>query len=523
MRTNVCSFIVVAGLCGVIGCGGSQSTTSSADKVLIYGRGADSVSLDPADASDGESFKVIENIFDTLVTYADNSADLVPCLATKWEQSDNRLEWIFTLREGVKFHDGTDLDADAVAFSFQRVLDPKHPDRYGIKAPFGVDFAVIDDIVVNDKRTVAFKLKRPSGIFVRNLAMSAAGIVSPAAVRKSKEKFRVEPVGTGPFRFSQWVPGEKLEIVANPDHWRGRPGVNRVIFKPIADNAARLLELQTGKIDLADELSIPSREQIRSDPNLKLLSRPGMNVGYLSLNCSRPPFDNPKVRRAIAHAIQKKDILTSALENQGQVATTPMPRTLWGHHSELRDYAYDPDKARQLLKEAGIPEGKKIQFWAMHDSRPYMPLPDRVAAIIQQQLRQVGLEPVIQSPPWAQYLDQTGKGEHEMCLLGWSTDNADPDNFLYALLDKDNAVPPDARNISFYKSEPLHKLLIDAQEETDQTKRIVLYKKAQEMIHDDCPMIPLTHVDVAAGLRKGVVGYELHPVGIIRLRLARLE
>lgn len=510
--------MVLTNLFSLAGCGAPAGSDSTAESVLIYASGADATTLDPADAEDGESVKVIVNVFDTLLTYADDSADLVPGLATKWSESPDRLEWTFELRDGVQFHDGTPFNAEAVVFTLGRLIDPNHPHRHDAKLPLGSDYQVIETVEATDPRTVLVRLKHPSGVLLRNLAMFPSSIVSPTAVQKEGENFKIRPVGTGPFHFQEWIANEKLVLGKNPDYWRGPVAVEQIIFKPIAEPAARLRQLETGEIDMADGLSIPVREEIRSNPHLRLATSPGMNIGYFAMNMDHPPFGDARVRRAIAHAIDKRAILASAYDNAGQITSTPLPPTLWGADPEIADYPFDPGRARELLKEAGVAPGTKIGFWAMRNSRPYMPTPEKVAAVIQQQLREVGLEPVIQSPPWSQYLSQTGNGEHDVCLMGWSTDNADPDNFLYTLLDKDNASPPNANNLSFYRSEPLHDLLIRAQRESDQAKRIQLYKEAQRIIREDCPMIPLVSLEMATGLGPRVKEYELHPTGIVFLR-----
>jgi peptide/nickel transport system substrate-binding protein len=299
--------------------------------------------------------------------------------------------------------------------------------------------------------------------------------------------------------------------------------VSGVIFKPIFEPAARRRQLLSGEIHMADELSIPVRKQIKEDAGLVLETAPGMNTAYLAMNNDRPLFKDRRVRQAIAHAIDKEAIARSAYEGEGTIATTLVPKAMWGHHPTLTSYSYDPEKSRGLLKEAGVAQGTKVIFYAMRNSRPYLPSPEQVTAIITQQLKEIGLDPVVQSPDWASYLDQVGNGEHDICLMGWQTDNADPDNFLYALLDKENATPPKAHNLSFYRSEEVHALLVKGQGETDQSARLEFYLKAQEIIHEDCPMVPLMHLDLAVAKTKNVVGYKLHPTGLVMLRTTVLE
>lgn len=504
-----------------LGCAGPAASPDGAH-VLIYGRAKDATTLDPASAEDGESVKIITNVFDTLVHYADDSADLVPALATEWTVSEDGKTWRVRLREGVRFHDGTEFDSEAVVFTFERLIDPEHFHGYGATRPYLPDYSVIERVEVAGPLEVVFTLRRPSGVFLRLLAMFPASIVSPEAVMGTREQFGVRPVGTGPFRFEEWIKDERLTLVANPDHWRGVPKVDRVIFKPILESEARRRQLTTGEIHMADELSIPTQRKIADDPDLVLETRPGLNTAYLALNNERPPFDDVRVRRAVAHAIDKEAIRRSAYDGEGEIATTLVPRSMWGHNANVRDYPYDPGRARELLKEAGLPKGAKIRFFAMRNGRPYMPAPEQVAAIVVQQLREVGFSPEIESPDWSQYLEQVGQGEHDCALFGWITDTADPDNFLFTLLDRTNAVKPKAHNVSFYRSEPVHQLLVEAQTEVDQEKRKNLYLQAQEIIHEDCPLVPLMHLDLAVGMRKEVKGYVLHPTGLVVLRNVEL-
>ncbi|QDU59436.1 Periplasmic dipeptide transport protein precursor [Planctomycetes bacterium Pan216] len=511
------------GLLGLlVGCGGGPSPTGS-QTTLIFGRGNDSVTLDPADAEDGESAKIINNVFDTLVTYADDSSRIVPSLATSWQESDDRRSWTFTLREGVTFHDGTPFGPDAVKFTFERILDPDHPGNHGLKAPYRQDYAIIEEIASAASNEVTFKLKRPSGVFLANLATFSASIVSPSAVTEHAERFSVHPVGTGPFRFEEWIPEVKLTLAANEKYWGGAPGVERVIFKPIPEPTARLRQLRTGEIDMADGLTIPVRAEVRQDDSLKLLRVPGMNTAYFAMNNQRPPFNDVRVRRALGHAIDKEALVKSVYEGEAVIATSLIPPPMFAFNEHWKGIDYDPKRSRQLLEEAGVAKGTSFRLWVMPNSRPYMPAPDRVAAMIQEQLRQVGLEPEIHSPPWSQFLEQTGNGEHETALFGWITDNGDPDNFLFALLDKTNAEPPLARNVAFYLSEPVHELLLNAQQESDPDKRAQLYDQAQRLIDEDCPVVPLVHVDLAMALRANVKGYVINPVGIVRLKGVTVE
>jgi peptide/nickel transport system substrate-binding protein len=262
---------------------------------------------------------------------------------------------------------------------------------------------------------------------------------------------------------------------------------------------------------------------VEKDSNLKLYKRPGMNVAYLAFNTTKKPFDNPKVRQAINYAVNKGGIIKSFYAGMAIPAVNPMPPVIWGYNNNVKDYEFNLDKAKQLLKEAGYPNGFEVDFYAMQDPRPYMPNGKKVAEFISADLAKIGVKTHIVSYDWQTYKDRVGKGEHSMALFGWIGDNGDPDNFLYVLLDKDNTRTPDAGNIAFYVNDELHNILIEAQHSTDQAKRTQLYMKAQEIIKQDAPWVPLVHATAPEAARSYVKGWVLHPTGSDKLYKVSIE
>ncbi|MFD1425739.1 peptide/nickel transport system substrate-binding protein [Kroppenstedtia sanguinis] len=502
------------------GCGGSKSADQG--KTLIYGRGADSNKLDPSLVTDGESLRVTENVMETLVDYKKDSMEVTSGLAEKWETSEDGKTWTFHLRKGVKFHDGTDFNAEAVVFNFERwmnreMLPSKKDDFIYYGSMFGgykkEKGHVVDSVKAVDEHTVEFKLKEPQGPFLQNLAMSPFGIASPKAVKKDPAEFAKHPVGTGPFKFENWKKGDTITVVKNEDYWqKGLPKLDKIIFKSIPDNSARLTALQSGDIDVMDGLNPEDAKRVKSDEKLQLYKRPPNNVGYLAFNMDKKPFDNQKVRQAIYHAVNKEGLIKSFYAGLAEPAKNPMPPSLWGFNDDIQDYEYDLKKAKKLLKEAGYEKGFEVEFWAMPEPRPYIPDGKKIAEYIQADLNKIGIKSKIASPEWTTYLEETQHGEHEMALLGWTGDNGDPDNFLYVLLDKDNTRIP-AQNSAFYKSDELHDVLIKAQRETDQGKREKLYKEAQEIIHKDVPWVPLVYAQPPLAGQSYVKGYSPHPKG----------
>ena len=499
----------------------TDNSTPSVPQVLVFGRGADSVSLDPGIVTDGESFKVTQNLFETLLNFGEQDTTIHPGLAKEWVVSDDGLTYTFTLQEGVKFHDGTDFNAEAVIKNVNRWKGGTEEDFYYFNSMFKAEGAdIITDVKADGDYTVIFTLSRPQAPFLKNLAMSPFGIASPTAFEAAGDKFGDNPVGTGPFKFTEWKRTESITIEKNPDYWQqGLPKLDKVIFLSIPDNSTRLNALITGQIDLADGINPSDGKTVEGNADLQLIERPSMNIGYLGLTSTRPPFDNKLVRQAVNYAINKQAIVDAFFEGRAQVAANPMPPSISGYNEAIEPYPYDPEKAKALLAEAGY-DGKEIELWAMPVPRPYMPDGAKVAEVIQKNLEDVGIKSKIVTFEWATYLDKAKKGEADAFMLGWTGDNGDADNFIYTLLDKDNI---GSNNYSYYSNDEVHDLLIKAQSETDENVRIDLYKKAQEIIHEDAPWVPLAHSTPLLAAKAGVKGFLPHPTGSDKLDSVSIE
>lgn len=520
-------FLLVAVL--FVGCSGNSVNQNT----FIYGRGSDSVSLDPAQVTDGESLKVTRAIFDTLVTYREEDTEIVPHLAEKWQVSKDGKTWIFKLRKNVKFHDQTPFNAEAVVFNFQRWMDKKHPQHKGGVFPYyaymfggyqGDAGHVIKQVSALDEYTVKFELHYPLGPFLANLAMPPFAIASPTAIKKDPVGFNRHPVGTGPFQFVEWKKNDSITLTKNENYWKkGLPKVDKVIFKSIPDNNARFTALKSGEVDLIDGVNPKDALESKKFPQLTLHQQPGMNIAYLAMNMDKKPFDHPKVREALNHAVDKQEIIKSFYFGMGTSATHPIPDFMWGYNDQVKDTEYNLQKAKQLLKEAGFPNGFSTNLYYTTDPRPYMPDAKKVAEFIQAEFEKIGVQVKLVPNSWQEHLEKVKKGEHEMALYGWNGDNGDPDNFLYVLLDKDNTRSPDAGNIAFYRSDELHDLLIQAQRSSDKNERIRLYQKAQEVIKKDHPWVPLVHAQVPILTQNYVKGFTPHPTNLYRLEKISLD
>lgn len=506
------SLFLIAG----VGCRGKTDKPKSAPaQVLVFGRGADSVGLDAAHEEDGESFKVAELIFDTLVQYQQASTDIEPGLATEWESSPDGLVWTFHLREGVLFHDGTPVDAEAVVFSFERQYDPAHP-YHNVGGPYlywtalGLD-EIIGKVSALDSKTVEVRLNRAYAPLLSALAVPAFSVVSPTALRQWGADFKSHPVGSGPFKFVEWRRDDRLVLERNDDYWGGKSALDQIVFRSIPDNAARLIEIEQGTIHVLEYPDPENLEAIRSNPDLVLMEQPGMTVGYIALNNDHAPFNDPRVRRAINHAVNKTAIVEKLFSGLAVPAKNPFPPTVWGYNDSIQGYEYSPEKARALLKEA-LPKGmdRELTFYALSAPRPYFLNPSQVALAVQSDLQAVGIRTRIETYEWGTHLEKVKNGDHDLAMLGWIADYADPDNFLYFNLDKSNAKPP-AGNIAFYRNDRVHELLVNAQIESNHERRVALYGEVQQIVHDDAPWLPIAHAQNVVVTRRNVSGLVLNP------------
>jgi len=502
-----------------------------AQSTFIFGAQGEPVDLNPAIITDGISSRITRQIYEGLTKYKGATTEVIPALAEKWQVSPDGRVWTFTLRKNVKFHDGTPLDAAAVVWNFewQRFsAQPQHEmltragrtfEYYGAQFGGYDDKSLITKVEAVDPSTVRFTLKDPQGPFLANLAMFTFDLVSPTAVEKWGLEFSKHPVGTGPYRFVDWKVGQEVTLEANPDYWdkAAAPKIPRVIVRNIKDNSQRLAALKAGEIHGMEGLNPDDVKVVRADPNLQIILRPTNTTGYVAFNFHVKEFQDKRVREAFAHAINKKGIVDALYGGTGLVATQFQPPPLWGYNKDLKDYDYNPQRALDLLKEAGFGQGLKevtwddghkepLQFWYMPVSRPYYPNPKEIAEAIAADLAKAGITIQLQTTDWTVYLDKSRRGQLALFMLGWTGDNGDPDNFVCYFF-----CAIGSPRMGFYANQPLTDTLLEAQKMTDQAKRAELYRKAEQMIHDDAARIFVAHNQPPLAFLKSVKGYVANP------------
>jgi peptide/nickel transport system substrate-binding protein len=485
----------------------SCSKESSDSGALIWARSADSSTLDPAEVEWGEDAKVVQSLYDTLVTYKADSVELEGKLAERWSWSPDGKTLSFELRKGVTFHDGTPLDAEAVVFTFERFLQPEHPHRPRTPCPYGSSFSDVERVAADGPQRVVFTLKRPSVVMLYNLTLFAAHIVSPAAVKRYGQSFGVNPVGSGPYRLARWDRDVRIVLDRNERYWGPKPAIERVIVVPVKSPQTAIEKLRKGEVHVVDHPTLADAKALASDPKTKVETEMSLTVSYLGFNLKRHPYSDPNFRRAVALALDRRTLNELAYHGLAEPASNLVPPALWKDACPTPPYELDLEKAKECLSKVPL-ESKQVELIHMTFSRPYVPEPLRVAEFIKDQLRRIGLEVKLTGYDKAAYDQRYKESTHPMYLLGWIADIPDPDNFFYPLLHGDSK---DSLNASFFDDPVFNDAVKKAQSELDVQKRRALLATAYGRYRDELPTVPLVHVKQLLGLSRRV-SYPMHPI-----------
>ena len=511
--------VVLAYACAVVavfatGCANGPAASSPAD-TLVFGRNKDAITLDPAVSSDGISLTTTYVIYEGLTRYKPGSFEVEPSLATSWSVRDSGRVWLFHLRHNVAFQDGTRLDASAVKFNFDRWRDPRNPfHAWGYFTYYGSQFGgfpgQITDVKTPAPDVVEIDLRAPVAPMLANLAMPAFAIASPAALQREREHYAQRPVGTGPYELVEWVKDDHITLRRFDGYWGRKPRIRTIILRDIPDAATTLLLLGRGELDGWEYPTPGAVTQVARDPAVRVAHEPPNAVAFVALNNLHHPFDDVRVRRAINLAIDREAIVRHFYDPTAQVAREFLPAAVWPHGVVVAT-PFDPAAARKLLAQAGFPHGFTTTLWYTTAPRPYLPEPERVAEAIQANLRSVGIDARLQGFEWGVFLQRVENAEHDMCLSGWTGDNGDPDNFLYVPLDKDNAHPPGAYNLAFWRNDEFHALVTQAQRELDPARRAQLYTRALGIVRDQAPIVTIAHTTSPIIFRTTVRGFVASP------------
>jgi peptide/nickel transport system substrate-binding protein len=480
---------------------------------LVIGQLSDAVSLDPHGSNDTPSSNVAYNIYEALLIQ-DENMELQPGLATEWERIDD-LTWQFTLREDVTFHDGSEFNADVVQANFERILDED------IASPRAFLYEMVEEINVVDDYTVEFVTEYPFSPLPAHIAHNGGGMMSAEVIAEDYEAIEngsepgsvinENPVGTGPFVFESWTPGDEIVLNRNDDYWGGAPALDSITFRVVPEGSTRLADLETGAIHISDPLSPSDVSRVEGTDGMSVNSQPSVSLSYIGFNAQKEPFDNPLVRQAISKAIDKDTIINGIYDGVGIPAESPLAPDVFGHDENISGLEYNVEEARELLAEAGYADGFSTTLWT-NDNQ------DRIdtATAVQAQLEEIGIDVEIEIVEWGAYLEDTAAGEHDMFILGWSTVTGDADYGLYPLFHSDNF--GEAGNRTFFATDELDSVLEEARQSTDEDERLELYSRAQEILVDEAPMIYIHHQEFLLAVSDDVEGLWQHPTGILMLR-----
>ena len=530
LKHAVIPFLVGAGLL-------ASAPFATAATNLVFCSEGSPAGFDPGQYTTGTDFDAsAETMFNRLTQFERGGTAVIPGLATKWDISDDGLTYTFHLREGVKFHTTPyfkptrEFNADDVLFTFNRMINKDDPFRkaYPTEFPYFTDMGMDTNITKIDKvddHTVKFTLKEVDAAFIQNMAMSFASVQSAEyAAQLLKEgkaaDINQKPIGTGPFVFKSYQKDSNIRYTGNKDYWKPEDvKIDNLIFAITTDPSVRIQKLKKNECQVTLFPRPADLAALKADPALKMPDQAGFNLGYIAYNVmdkvkgsnEANPLADLRVRQALDMAVNKPQIIDSVYQGAGQLAVNAMPPTQWSYDTTIKDAKYDPEKAKQLLKEAGVKEGTEIVLWAMPVQRPYNPNAKLMAEMLQSDWKKIGLNVKITSYEWGEYIKRSKGGENQAMIIGWSGDNGDPDNWLNVLFGCDSL---SGNNFSKWCDKKFDGLVKEAKRTTDQAKRTELYKEAQHVLKDAVPMTPIAHSTVYQPMRANVQDFKISPFGL---------
>ncbi len=477
---------------------------------LTIAMGADPESLDPIEVSSSPAAMVMMHTMETLFDMTPDG-EIVPLLAEGYDVSDDGLRYDIYLHQGVEFHDGTYFDAEAVRYNLERFQDEE--------APFSFLITEIVEVEVIDDYTVRLHTERPFAPLMAHLSHDFISMVSPEAVEEMGEDFAVNPVGTGPFEFVSWSRGEEINMVRFDDYWGENAYVDNLTFKIVPEDSTRVVMVETGEADATMFVPPRERDRLEGEEGVNVVQVPSVRTIYAGFNVMVEPFDDPLVRRALNYAVDNESIVEQVMQGAGRPSDAPISPDIFGYSQQER-YEYNPERARELLAEAGYPDGFEMTFH--HPVGRYM-MDDVIAQAIQSQLADVDVDVNLQTLEWATYLEFMNvppeEAEHELFILGWGAVTGDADYGLYALFHSDEWVPHGS-NRSYYGKDEVDQLLEEARINPDPEAREEIYAEAIELIWEDAPWIFLHSEVQINAVRDNVEGLIHHPREYISAREA---
>ena len=461
---------------------------------LVIAMTGNPTTFDPAGKNDGTSMAVKRQIYEGL-TINDTNLNISPCLAKSWEYQDENTI-IFHLNEGVLFHDGSELTAEDVEFSIKRSYDNSFATAYMAAFDLEKSAAV-------DKYTYKLVTKYPSGTILNILAYPGLAISSKKAVEALGKDTTTGCPGTGPYKFVNWTQGDSVELTKFEKYWGKSEGSNNILFRIIPETSSRVVEVETGGVDIAYDVSAQDAKRYENDDSIDVHRKTTTTLVYLGMNCSKAPFDNELVRQAIGHCVVRQDLVDMVYNGQGSAATSSVCASLYGYSSNTKVLEYDPAKAKALLAEAGYPNGIKTKIW-VRDQQIYMD----AAEVIANQLAAGGITAEVKVVEWASMLTSIENKELDIYIMSLGVASGDAGDGLQRYFYSEN---PFSSNTAFFKDPEFDKLILAANLELDKNKRLELLAQAQQYAIDKAPWVPLLDSESLFLTNSKVKNLELDP------------
>ena len=472
----------------------TSDTTDTAEELIIL-RASDATNLDPHFITDIPSANIVHGkVYETLIAF-DKDRNFVPLLAKSWSQDDDTT-WTFELNEGIKFHDGTDFNAEAVKATFDRLLDP------ATGSPQQDKLSMIKEIVVNDEYSVSLKLNSPYAGLLSILASNEGSIISPKAIAEKADQLKTSPVGTGPFVFKNWTSGQSIELETNQDYWGDIPAFSKLTFKIVPEDATRIAMVESGEAHISDQIPVTDLARIESSDTMSLFRTEGLAVEYIGFNVQDELLSDVKVRKAISYAIDRETIISGIYENVGTLANSAMSPMVIGYSENVKGYDYNLEEAKKLLSEAGIQEGTTVKLLTS-DRKERI----NMAEVIQSQLKGIGLKVEIQVLEYGAYIEEISKKQHQMFIGGWGNATGDGDYNQYNLFHSVSQGPPG--NHFCYSHPDVDRLIAAARPESDLVERARIYEEALKIELDEAVYIPVRNYEHLAVVSDKVKGFWL--------------
>ena len=492
-------------------------------KTFVYCSEGSPEGFSPMLFTSGTTFDANRPIYDRLVNFKPGTTEVQPMLAESFDASEDGTTFTFHLRHNVKWQSNAnfkpthDFNADDVLFTFERQWKDSNPYHKIGTFEYFSDMSMpklLKSIEKVDDYTIKMTLNIPNAPFLSDMAMDFSSIMSKeyadTLMKMGKpELLDQDPIGTGAFELQQYQKDATIRYRAFAGYWGPKPKIDVLVFAITKDPAVRLAKLRANECQMAPFPAPADLPSIKADTSLKVMSQPGLNIGYLGLNVEHKPFDNRDVRVAVNMAIDKKAILDAVYQGSGIPAKNLIPPTMWSYNNSVEDYKYDPDAAKKLLAQAGYPNGFETTLWAMPVQRPYNPDARRIGEMMQSDLAKVGIKAKIVSYEWGEYLKRTRNGEHDMAEIGWTGDNGDPDNFFDTLASCAAAKSSATR----WCNKEYDDLVTKAATLSSQAERTKLYEAAQVVMHREAPYYLIAHSVVYLPMRANVTGYTMSPLG----------